>query len=104
MVKAHTAQSIHTGTPHIFGKKLLMLLRETNCSEKDNEAVSECNITLEHFSNTVMEKWLCTGTANTLQLRLEVKAEFNPSAHVGLSTFSGIGTGHCPQVLDCSAI
>lgn len=56
MVKAHTAQSIHTGTPHIFGKKLLMLLRETNCSEKDNEAVSECNITLEHFSNTVMEK------------------------------------------------
>lgn len=57
MVKEHTAQSIHTGTPHICGKKLVMLLEETKCSEKDNATVSECNIALEHFSNAVMEKW-----------------------------------------------
>lgn len=57
MVKEHRAQRIPTGTPHICGKKLLTLLRETNCSEKDNATISECSIALEHFSNRVMEKW-----------------------------------------------
>lgn len=61
MVKAHTAQA----HPVSVAKKLLKLLRETNCSEKDNETVSECNVMLKHFSNTVMEKWQCTATANT---------------------------------------
>lgn len=39
-----------------------------------------------------MEKWRCTGTANTFQLRLKVKVGFYPSAHVTLRRFSGIGT------------